>query len=93
MTKSGRLNLRTTPEQDILIRRAATVKGQNVTDFVLTNAVESALRVLENFERMDRTTRDSRMFVDALLAPPEPTAKARAAARRHKALSDGQQRA
>ncbi len=86
MTKSGRLNLRTTPAQDVLIRRAAAVKGQNVTEFVLTNAVESARRVIEAFERMDLTARDSRAFVDALLAPPGPNTKARAAARRHKKL-------
>ncbi len=89
MTKSGRLNLRTTPAQDALIRRAAAVKGQNVSEFVLTNAVESAQRVIEAFERMDLTVRDSRAFVDAFLAPPTPNIKALAAARRHEKFARG----
>ncbi len=89
MTKSGRLNLRTTPAQDALIRRAAAVKGQNVSEFVLTNAVESARRVIEAFERMDLTARDSRAFVNAFLAPPAPSIKARAAARRHAKFARG----
>lgn len=89
MTKSGRLNLRTTPAQDALIRRAAAVKGQNVTEFVLTNAVESAQRVIEAFERIDLTVRDSRAFVDAFLAPPGPNIKARAAARRYAKFARG----
>ncbi len=84
--KTERLNLRTTSDQNALIRRAAALKGQNVTDFVLSSAVEAAKGTIETFERMTLSVRDSEVFVDALINPPVPTAAARGAAKRYKRL-------
>ena len=40
--KAARINLRTTPEQDALIRRAATLQRKSVSEFVLESACRSA---------------------------------------------------
>lgn len=85
--KTERLNLRTTSTQNTLIRRAATLKGQNVTDFVLSSAIDNAKRAIDEFEQMSLNMRDRVAFVDALLNPPAPTAKALVAAARYKKLS------
>lgn len=75
--KTERLNLRATSDQNALIRRAAALKGQNVTDFVLSSVVETARSTIERFERMTLSVRDSEAFVDALITPPAPTPAAR----------------
>lgn len=41
-TKTERLNLRLTPEQDAVLRRAAQARGESTTDYVLRHAVEAA---------------------------------------------------
>ena len=40
--KIARINLRTTPEQDRLIRRAAAAQRKSVSDFVLESACRTA---------------------------------------------------
>lgn len=41
-TKTERLSLRLTPEQDAVLRRAAEARGESANDFVLRHAVEAA---------------------------------------------------
>jgi uncharacterized protein (DUF1778 family) len=41
-SKTERLNLRLTPSQDAVLRRAAEAKGEAVSDYVLRHAVEAA---------------------------------------------------
>jgi uncharacterized protein (DUF1778 family) len=41
-SKVARINLRTTPAQDILIRRAAEAQRKSVSDFILESACRSA---------------------------------------------------
>ena len=89
-TKTERLNLRTTQDQVALIRRAAALKGQNVTEFVLSCATTGAERTIDEAERMALNAHDRAVFVDALLDPPAPGRKARAAARRYQKLSNAQ---
>lgn len=69
-SKTERLSLRLTPEQDAVLRRAAKARGESANDFVLRHAVEAA-----EMELADR-----RVFVvddvawtrlqDLLSAPP-----------------------
>jgi uncharacterized protein (DUF1778 family) len=40
--KAARINLRATPEQDTLIRRAAEVQRKSVSEFILESACKSA---------------------------------------------------
>lgn len=41
-SKTERLSLRLTPEQDAVLRRAAEARGESTNDFVLRHAVEAA---------------------------------------------------
>jgi len=41
-SKTERLNLRLTPAQDAVLRRAADARGEAVSDYVLRHAVEAA---------------------------------------------------
>lgn len=41
-TKTERLNLRLTPGQDAILRRAAEARGESTSDYVLRHAVEAA---------------------------------------------------
>jgi uncharacterized protein (DUF1778 family) len=41
-SKTERLSLRLTPEQDAVLRRAADARGESVNEFVVRHAVEAA---------------------------------------------------
>jgi uncharacterized protein (DUF1778 family) len=41
-SKMQRLSIRLTPDQDLVLRRAAEVRGESTTDYVLRNAVDAA---------------------------------------------------
>lgn len=41
-SKTERLSIRLTPEQDVVLRRAAEVRGESTNDYVLRNAVGAA---------------------------------------------------
>jgi len=41
-TKSERLSIRLTPEQDLVLRRAAEARGESTNEYVLRNAVGAA---------------------------------------------------
>ena len=47
-SKTERMSLRLTPEQDAVLRRAAEVRGESANDFVLRHAVEAAELKLAN---------------------------------------------
>lgn len=51
--KSKRLELRTTPEERELIDRAVEIAGTDLTDFVVTNTLVAARRVLADRDRFE----------------------------------------
>ena len=57
--KDARINLRTTREQDTLIRRAADAQGKSVSEFVLEAACRSARKRLARYE--DNSARQARL--------------------------------
>lgn len=75
MAKSERLDLRVTSDQKRLLQQAATLKGETVSDFVLSSAMASA----------DEALLDQRVFLlepeafDQLIARSEDVAKNKAA--------------
>ena len=81
--RDARLEARVSRETKELWKRAAAIQGRNVTDFVVTSAVEAANRILREHELADLTRRDKIAFVEALLNPPVPNARLRDAAARH----------
>jgi len=51
--RSGRLGLRATPEQELVLRRAAEVAHKSLTDFILDSACQAA----------EQTLLDQRLFL------------------------------
>jgi uncharacterized protein (DUF1778 family) len=69
-----------------LLERAAALEGRSLTDFVVASAHAAALETIERHEVIALTARDSLAFTQALVHPPAPNDRLRAAARRHREL-------
>jgi uncharacterized protein (DUF1778 family) len=82
--KSERIEARVSPEQKDLLEYAAALRGQTVGDFMRDSLRQAAEQTIREHEVMRLTARDSRAFVEALLAPPAPNAALRAAAAHYK---------
>ena len=70
--------------QKLLIQRAADLEGRSLTDFVLHSAESAAARTIQERTTIVLNARESRAFVDRLLAPPDPGPVLRKAAKRYK---------
>lgn len=84
--KSERLNLRLTPAQDTVLRRAAEAHGEPVSDYVLRHAVEAAKADLADrrvFVVDDTAWRELERLLDQ---PPRPATKLRRLLRAPSAL-------
>jgi uncharacterized protein (DUF1778 family) len=85
--KKERLEFRCSSRQRELIDNAVRLCGRSVTDFVLDAVQEAAMETVKSFEAMKVNAQDSATLAKALLKPPNPNAKLRAAARRYKAAT------
>jgi uncharacterized protein (DUF1778 family) len=84
--KAERLEARVSSAIKREIERAASLSGRSITDFVL-HAVETAAReTIREHQVMKLSSEQSRLFVEALLNPPSPNAKLKAAFTRHRKL-------
>jgi uncharacterized protein (DUF1778 family) len=88
-----RLEARITPDQKDLFKRAASLRGVTLTDFVVSSVHEAAVRTLEGMHVIELGRRDQQTFVDALLHPERPNEKLIKAARRHAATAQSRPRA
>ncbi|MFN8008415.1 MAG: DUF1778 domain-containing protein [Terriglobia bacterium] len=84
-SKLARLEARISVQQKKLFQKAASIQGRTVSEFVVASAQEAARSVLEDFESIELSARESKAFVKALLNPPAPSERLRAAAQRYKA--------
>ena len=87
-----RLEARITPDQKDLFKRAASLRGVTLTDFVVSSVYEAAVRTLEATHVIEFTRRDQLAFVEALLNPQSPNDKLIRAARRHDATTHSRPR-
>jgi uncharacterized protein (DUF1778 family) len=87
--RGERLETRVTADQKRLIERAAALQGRTVTDFVLTSVQEAARRAIDAHQRLELSVRDSKAFVEALLAPQPVNDRLRETARRYRRLTGG----
>jgi uncharacterized protein (DUF1778 family) len=71
--KASRLNLRTSPQQNQIIRSAAAAQDKSVTDFVLESATMNAERVLADRRWFVLSEETWSAFENLLDAPPMPT--------------------
>lgn len=69
-TRSSRLGLRATPEQEAVLRRAAEVAHKSLTDFVLDAACQAAEQTLLD-QRLFMISRSQYQALLELLEQPE----------------------
>jgi len=84
--RAERVEIRMTPRQKQKIERAASLQGTSVTDFILNQVQPAATATIQEFELMELRDKDRRIFVEALLNPPEPTEALKAAVARHEQI-------
>jgi uncharacterized protein (DUF1778 family) len=84
MRKIERVEARLNPEQKRRIEYAANLKGTSVSDFMVSSADDAAVRAIEQHEVWTIAGRDREIFVRALLHPPAPSRRMKAAARRYR---------
>ncbi len=78
-SKTPRFNIRMPENVRAIIDQAAALEGRSTSDFVLTSAVEKARQTIESHQRIVLSRRDSMIFLEAMVNPPEPTDELRAA--------------
>ena len=84
--KSERLMARISSEQKQLLQRAADIRGQTLTEFVVSAAQEAATRAIVDQEVIELSLRDSQAFAEGMLNPAPVNDWLRAAAKRYKKI-------
>ena len=79
--RDSRLELRLASDEKAIIERAAALSGSNTTDFVRSTMLTAAREAVRMHEGIKLTEEGSRVFVEALIDPPEPNEHLRALAR------------
>jgi len=83
-SRRDRMHLRLDARTKRKLERAASYAETSMTDFVLANAVAAAERVIDAHEKIVLPAPDWEVFYAALVNPPEPNEKLKAAARRYR---------
>ncbi|MBO0799331.1 MAG: DUF1778 domain-containing protein [Blastocatellia bacterium] len=89
-SRSVRLEMRINFQAKSLIERAATLTGQTVTDFAVSNLLQLAVQTIERHQRLEMTDRDRDRFLAALDRPPKPLSELERAARLHARMTKGE---
>lgn len=82
--KNARLEARVTAEQKQLMERAAELRGQNLTEFMIAVLAEAATQTIKDHSLLELTERDRSFFAEALLNPSTPSEQAYADAKWYK---------
>ena len=81
--KESRLNIRCDSHMRELLERAATYSHVSISEFVLSNALASAEKVVQANERITLSPEDFQAFLAALDSPAKPNASLQIAFDRH----------
>jgi uncharacterized protein (DUF1778 family) len=79
--KEARIEARVSPKQKRLFERAAEIEGLTLTDFAISSMQRAAASIVEEYTRIELSQRDQRMFVEAVMNPPEPNEALRKSAK------------
>ncbi len=82
--KDRRIDLRLDAKQKTLLEAAATVTGQSLMSFVLSNSLKVAQSVLRENRATELSLADSEIFMRMLENPAKPNKALLKAARRHR---------
>jgi uncharacterized protein (DUF1778 family) len=86
-TRNARLEARVSGDQKEFFQRAATMKGQTLSEFVIDSTQKAAVVVVQEHELIRLSRAEQIAFVSALLDPPEPGARLRQAAQSYRRKS------
>jgi len=78
--RTQRTEARLLPEQKKRIERAARIKGMSLSEFIVQNADEAAIRTIQQHEMWILQEQDRDFMIELLLNPPAPNSRLRAAA-------------
>lgn len=81
--KLERIEARLRPDQKGRIEYAARLRGTSVSDFMVQHSEEAALRTIREHEFWTLHGPDQEAFVKAILKPPAPNPRLRAAVRKY----------
>lgn len=81
--KVERVEARLNPEQKHRIEYAANLRGTSVSDFMVSSADAAAKQAIEQHEVWTLSRRDRDVLVAALLRPPAPSRRMKAAVKRY----------
>lgn len=81
MAATARFEARISPEIQLLLKRAATIEGRSLTDFVISAALSAAQQTVEKAEIINLTLADQQLFANTLIEPPLPNEAMRNAMR------------
>ena len=85
LTGKARFDARLSAEEKALFEKAAELGGfRSLTEFVLRSAHKRAKEIIDEYELIIASKRDSDIFFNAILNPEPPNAKLKAAAAKFK---------
>lgn len=73
--RTDRLVARLTPADKALLEQAANLEGTSVASFVVSHTRAAAEKLIFEHQVIRLDMKESRRFVEALLAPPRPATK------------------
>lgn len=77
VSEQSRLNFRLSPEIKARVAKAATIVGQDLTEFAITTLNQRAVEILEKHDHLLLGSEDYQFFLNALdeTEPAEPSRK------------------
>ncbi len=70
-----RLEARISYEKKSILKHAADLSSQSLTDFIVNAAYEAAKCVIQEHELLRLSCKDSNVFIKAFLKPPAPSTR------------------
>ena len=90
-SRDTRIEARLTSSQKALIQRAADIRRQKLSEFVLASAADAARKIIDQHATIRLTREEQVALVETLLDPPAPSARLRRAAQAYRGrLTDSQ---
>lgn len=83
-SKIERIEVRLNAKQKSLFLKAAKLRGNSLTSFVITEMEKAANRIIHEHEIIHLTQEDQNAFVQAILESPKPSKKLIEASKRQK---------
>lgn len=89
-SQTVRFDMRINSQAKTMIERAALITGQTLTDFAISNLVQSAMETIERYEKLVLSNRDRDRFLAALDRPAKPLPALAKAKRLHAQATKGE---